>query len=105
MKRKLLSIALVMMMVFLCLSCGTRPAGETKLPDYDIDFNKDPVTITYLTIGEKPTNGRTEEVIEKLNKILIKRVNAKLDVYYIGWDDYLNNYNRTLSEGDVDTYI
>lgn len=102
MRKKLISITLVVIMVFLCLSCGKRPNGPMGALWGNIDFSEEPVTITYLTIGDKPTNGRTEEVIEKLNKILVKRVNAKLDVYYVGWSDYLANYNKTLNEGEVD---
>lgn len=67
----------------------------------EIDFTEEPVTITYLTIGDKPGNGRTEEAIEKLNEILKKRLNAKLDIYYVGWDNYLQNYNKTLESGNL----
>lgn len=67
-----------------------------------INFREPPLTITYMTIGDKPSNGRTEAVVEQLNKILIKDLNAKLDVYYISWTDYLQNYNQTLDEGVVD---
>ncbi len=102
MRKKLVSITLVFIMVFFCLSCGKRGSKDAAFPGSDINFDEPPVTITYLTIGDKPTNGRTEEVIDKLNKILLKKVNAKLDVYYVGWNDYLNNYNKTLSEGEVD---
>lgn len=79
-------------MLLACIACGAK----------EIDYTKDPVTITYLTIGEKPSNGRTEEVIKELNSILEKEVNARLDIYYIPWKDYLENYNIALDSGDVD---
>ncbi len=65
------------------------------------DTSGETVTITYLTIGDKPLNGETELAIQKLNKILQKRVNARLDIYYIGWTDYLDNYNRAVSDKDL----
>ena len=68
----------------------------------DVDFDEEPTTITYLTIGDKPVNGRTEEVIARINEILLKKVNAKLDLYYVNWSDYLNHYNQTLSSGKAD---
>ncbi len=66
-----------------------------------ISFKEEPVTITYLTIGDKPSNGRTEEAIARLNAILEKRLNARLDIYYVGWNDYFQNYNRTLEQEDI----
>ncbi len=63
-----------------------------------IDYDSSPTTIVYMTIGDKPTNGKTEEIIEQLNEILIERLNARLDVYYIPWTDYLNKYNYVLND-------
>ena len=91
-------------MLISVVACGAEDHGHFlhgKAID-EIDFSQEPVTITYLTIGDKPTNGRTEEVIEKLNKILVKRLNARLDIFYIGWNDYLTNYNRTLESDNID---
>jgi maltose-binding protein MalE len=100
-KKKLLSIVSVIILVFLCVSCGKKDFGEAPFGIYEIDFSEEPVTITYLIIGNKPTNGQTEAVIEKLNKKLRKKINAQLDVYYISWDDYLTNYNYTLDAGEA----
>lgn len=58
------------------------------------------VTITYMTTGGKPTNGATEEMLEKLNAILTEKVNAELEIYYIDWTDYLSVYNLTLAQMD-----
>ncbi len=99
--KKLLSILMVFVMVFSCASCG-RPdevLGDEMYPY--VDFELEPVTITYLTIGDKPSNGMTEKVVDRINEILLKKVNAKLDIYYIGWDDYLNHYNQVLESKEV----
>lgn len=101
MRRKAISIILVLITLISCISCGIRRDSSTNI-GANIDFSDPPVVITYLTIGDKPTNGQTEEVIDRLNKILIKNLNAKLDIYYIGWNDYQKNYNKTLDRDDVD---
>ena len=82
MRVRIFTSLIVLVMLITCAACGTK----------EIDYTKNPVTITYLTIGEKPSNGRTEEVIKELNSILEKEVNARLDIYYIPWKDYLENY-------------
>lgn len=53
-----------------------------------------------VATGDKPTNGQTEKMLEKLNDILTEKVNAELDIYWIEWTDYLTNYNLTLAQND-----
>ena len=91
-------------MLFSVVSCGHRydPGYTNPLADNVVDRSKPPTVITYLTIGDKPHNGQTEAAIAELNKILEKRLNAQLDIYYVGWTDYLKNYNRILSDEDID---
>ncbi len=62
------------------------------------------VIITYMTTGDRPTNGATEKMLKELNKILTEKVNAELQIFYIPWNDYLVNYNMCLSQldGSVD---
>ena len=88
-------------LVFNTLSCGRKEGPREDYQD-EIDYSEEPVTITYVTFGDKHSNGMTERIVEELNKILVKKVNAKLDVYYVAWDDYLNNYNATLENAEVD---
>ena len=102
MSKRIAAILLVITMLGL-VACGAEEKGHylhSKAAD-EIDFGEDPVTITYLTIGDKPTNGRTEEAIERLNRILVKNLNAKLDIFYVSWNDYLKNYNRAVSSDDI----
>ncbi len=101
--KRIIALLLAFSMLFATMACGKNNymGYQNAKAVSEIDFSEEPVTITYLTIGNKPTNGRTEEVVEKLNKILVKRLNAKLDIYYIGWNDYLANYNKALDSEDL----
>ena len=103
MNKRIVAILLVFTMLISVMACGYDEKVvhmHSRAMD-EIDFGEPPVTITYMTIGDKPTNGRTEEAIDRLNKILLKRLNAKLDIFYVSWNDYLKNYNRTLESEDI----
>ena len=100
MTKKLISIVTVLVMM-ICVSCGKSSNNEQTVTFPDVDHSQEPVTITYLTIGDKPTNGRTEQIVDRLNEILIDRVNAKLDIYYVSWDNYLKNYDNILDSGNT----
>lgn len=58
-----------------------------------------PVEITMLTMGNKPTNGRLEAMLEKLNEKLVEKANAKLNLFYIEWADWQTQYNVQLLSG------
>ena len=67
----------------------------------------EPVVINYMCVSDKPTNPDTDEMMEVLNGILQEKVNATLELNYIGWTDYLTNYNLTLTpmDGSVDLVV
>ncbi len=56
--------------------------------------------ITMLVLGNKPTNGRLEAMLEELNAVLTEKVNAELDLFYIEWTDWQTQYNVQLLSGD-----
>lgn len=60
----------------------------------------DPTEITMLVMGDKPTNGRLEAMLDKLNERLVEKVNAKLDFFYVEWADWQTQYNLQLLSGD-----
>jgi len=68
-RRKIISIILTSILSISLISCSSKRDTENLSSAYqDLDFSEEPVTITYLTIGDKPTNGATEEVVEELIK-------------------------------------
>ncbi|WMJ87049.1 extracellular solute-binding protein [Anaerocolumna sp. MB42-C2] len=56
--------------------------------------------ITMLALGDKPTNGRLEAMLEQLNKALTKKVNAELKLTFVEWADWQTQYNVQLLSGD-----
>jgi len=38
-----------------------------------------------MTTGDAPTNDATQKMLDELNAILTEKVNAELQIYYIGW--------------------
>jgi hypothetical protein len=119
MKKKLLAALLVIAMVVSLVACGskqedkedatgeetsteetgeetsTEESGEASAVD-----TSEHVVITYMVTGDKPSIAATDEMLVELNKILNEKVNAELQIYYIGWTDYLSNYNLTLAQMD-----
>lgn len=56
--------------------------------------------VTMLVLGDKPTNGRLENMLDQLNEKLTDKVNATLDLYYVEWADWQTQYNVQLLSGD-----
>ena len=87
--KKLLSLLVALMMVVAMLPV--------------IASADSPVTITYVVTGDIPTN-RTDEVLDKINEILIAKVGAKLEFRWIEWTNWTTMYNLTIAmqSGDID---
>ncbi len=79
---------------------GTAQTGGNSSSGGGVKSTSKHVVINYMTTGNKPTNGATEKMLEKLNAILNEKCNAELQIYYIPWTDYLTNYNLTLAQMD-----
>ena len=96
MKKRLLAMLLVASMLLGLAACGAKEksdAGDTS----------EHVVISYMFTGDKPEGAaldRLNEMMDKLNAILTEKVNAELELYFIGWTDYLANYNLTLAQMD-----
>ncbi len=121
MKKKLLAVLLAASCALSLAACGgsTTETGSTSDAgsgtdsgsastevSSDIDTSEH-VTITYMFTGSKPEGEAMEkfqDMNDKLNEILTEKVNAELEFYWIGWTDYLANYNLTIAamDGTVD---
>ncbi|WP_454857913.1 extracellular solute-binding protein [Promicromonospora soli] len=83
------ALALAMSMTALA-ACSPGSAEESG----------EPTTITMLVLGDKPTNGHLEAMLEKLNVRLEEEANANLDLFYVEWADWQTQYNTQLLSGD-----
>ena len=94
------------------VTSAAAEATTGEVPNYDdvwaekwadVDTSEH-VVINYMTPGDAPTNDATQKMLDVLNAILTEKVNAELQIYYIGWTDCLSNYNLTLArmDGSVD---
>ena len=54
--------------------------------------------IKMYQIGDKPDN--LDTLLENANKIIEKKVGAKLDIQYLGWGDYAQKMNVIISSGE-----
>lgn len=114
--KTLLSVLLAFVLVFSLAACGNGDGGtttttttaaggddtdDTTAPDGDDDYDiSEFVTISHLSLGERPDSGQYEVVKEEWDAYLKDIVNAELEILYIGWTDYLTNYNLMLATGE-----
>ncbi|GAB3745349.1 DUF3502 domain-containing protein [Microlunatus parietis] len=83
----------------LALAAGATGLAACTSPS---DGNSDgaPTKITMLVLGDKPTNGRLEKMLAKLNGLLTEKANATLELFYVEWADWQTQYNVQLLSGD-----
>ena len=110
--KKFFVLVMVMLLTFTIVACsGSGKTGSKAEPSTTVDENGEVdtsefVTITMMTLGDKPTNGQLEKVMEEVNAKLKEKVNAHLEIKWIEWADYMTKYNLTLASGeDVDLII
>ncbi|MGM7723361.1 extracellular solute-binding protein [Metabacillus sp. Hm71] len=111
--RKGLVLFMVMLLTFSLVACNgsSQTSSEKSEPSTKVNENgeidtSEFVTITMLALGDKPTNGQLEKVMEQVNAKLKEKVNAHLEIKWIEWADYMTKYNLTLASGEpVDLII
>ena len=103
--KKAVALVMASLMIASMAGCGSSGSessgsGNTSVKeDGSIDTSKHEV-INMLVLGNKPTNGRLEAMLDKLNPILTEKVNAELEFTYIEWTDWQTQYNLKLLSGD-----
>ncbi|WP_160685839.1 ABC transporter substrate-binding protein [Clostridium sp. C2-6-12] len=102
--RKILATLLVGAMALSIAGCGgtaktSGKASTTLKSDGTIDTSEH-VKVKFVVLGDKPTNGRLEATMEKVNAKLKEKVNAELELQYVVWADWQTQYNLLLASGD-----
>jgi len=113
----LVSLVLVLMMLLGMAACGgtgkdaagkdntattdkgSDSAAKETAPAAEIDISEFQ-EITFLTMGNIPTNGRAEAILEKLNAIFKEKINASMKLQWVEWADWQTQYNLLLASGD-----
>ncbi|QUI23664.1 ABC transporter substrate-binding protein [Vallitalea pronyensis] len=92
-KRLALILALVFVVSTMLMGCGAKkdddkdPSDSTPSSNTDQDDKKEkPVQLTWYTIGT-PQND-AEVVEEELNKYLLEKINATIDIKMLDWGEY-----------------
>lgn len=112
---KLLALLMVLVLVVGITGCtkneetsGTQ--GQTTDENKSGDSNKKDSTedgeelefveLTFLMMGNVPTNGQLELVMAEWNKILEEEINAHLKIEWVEWADWLTKYNLLMASGE-----
>ncbi|WP_338134392.1 ABC transporter substrate-binding protein [Cohnella candidum] len=74
-------------------------SGSASTDNGAIDTSKF-VTVSYVMLGNKPTNGQFEKVMEKVNALLKQKANANLEIKWVEWADWQTKYNLLLASGE-----
>ena len=96
---KITAALLAGVMVMSLAGCGGKQKSAAVGADGKVDTSKHEV-INMLVLGDKPSNGRCEAMLEKLNAVLKEKVNAELKLTYVEWADWQTQYNVQLLSGD-----
>lgn len=99
---KIMAVTLAAVMAAGVTGCGGSKGKNSSAVSADgtINTSKHEV-INMLVLGNKPSNGRMEKMIEKLNEILTEKVNAELKLSYVEWANWQTQYNVQLLSGDT----
>ncbi len=97
--KKFAAVLLAGIMVFGLAACGGKKESSAPGVAGTANTSKHEV-VTMLVLGNKPSNGRCEAMLEKLNVILKEKVNAELKLTYVEWADWQTQYNVQLLSGD-----
>ena len=85
--KKLLSLVLAIMMLLTVVSASA-----------ELDTSEQVEIIVYM-MGDKPQD--CDMVMEKVNEILLEKLNCTMSMKFVGWADWATAYNLLLTGGDV----
>ncbi|MBW5447742.1 DUF3502 domain-containing protein [Cohnella sp. CFH 77786] len=114
--RKMMGIALTGVLAVSLAACGSGSKNEASPSDNGSQASSSPsasasgdsgkidtskfVKVSYVMLGNKPTNGQFEKVMEKVNALLKQKANAELEVKWVEWADWQTKYNLLLASGE-----
>lgn len=72
--------------------------GSTQSSSSESENGGDAVTLKYYTIGSEPRDKTM--VLEEVNKYLVEKINAKLDMTFIDYGDYTQKMSVIINSGE-----
>jgi len=94
--KKIMAMFLTLVMATSLAAC--TPKSKTPVAGAKPDTSKF-VTVNFVVLGNKPTNGQFEKVQAKWNEVLKAKVNANLSMTWVEWTDWYTKYNLLLASG------
>lgn len=95
--KKYLALLLSVLMILSLAACGqaaeNKGSEETSAPAQE--EKGDPYTVTMAVIGNDQAD--MDKVEEKMNELLLRDLNAKIDVIPMGWGEFATKLNLMLS--------
>lgn len=77
-----------------------KSSSKTDSNDANAEEELEFVELTFLMMGNVPTNGQLELAMEEWNKILEEEINAHLKIEWVEWADWLTKYNLLMASGE-----
>lgn len=116
--KRISALLIAIMMIFVVAACSgnngdnneppaeTNKGAATNAPDNSGEETKGPdtskfVKISYVVLGNKPTNGQFEAVLAEVNKLMKEKINAELEWKWVEWADWTTKYNLLLASGEA----
>ena len=105
--RKLLSLILALIMLLSLAACGSaKPAAESKeVQSSPASSEAEPqgnehVTLTMYLLGDRTPD--FDQVFDKINARMEEKINATLEIKFLGWGEYEQQYPLLFASDDFD---
>lgn len=96
-----LTVSLVMMSSLVLTGCGSKTEEKVSQPKTEAETKvkkEKPVNLVWYNIGTPQKDNAM--VVDELNKYLLEKINATIDLKYIDWGDYSNKMQIAINSGE-----
>jgi putative aldouronate transport system substrate-binding protein len=88
-------VAVLLCMVMLVITCAASATSAASTPDHT---KKVELTVCFLSTGNK--TDELQRITDAVNKILLEKYNAEVNLVEIGLEDYVSKMNLMLATGE-----
>lgn len=106
MKNATVILSMAVMIATFCLTGCTQSKNATSSESGNQEGDSASVPVIKLVLSTGANYDNTPAVLEEINKILVEKAGAKLDITWLGSGDYLNQVNLMLTgDGEADIVL